>query len=64
MNVKNRQKKKMKKQKKNVMIKELVMYQMKKVWELHNLCNLLNKVKEIIQKKSQSTKFMSFLGNF
>lgn len=46
------------------MIKELVMYQMKKVWELHNLCNLLNKVKQIIQKKSQSTKFMSFLGNF
>lgn len=35
------------------MIKELVMYQMKKVWELHNSGNLLNKVKQIIQNKSQ-----------
>lgn len=40
------------------MIKELVMYQMKKVWELHNSGNLLNKVKQIIQNKSQSAKFM------
>lgn len=46
------------------MIKELVMYEMKKVLELHNLGNLLNKVKQIMQNKSQSAKFMSFLGNF
>lgn len=46
------------------MINELVMYQMKKVWELHNLGNLLNKVKQIIQNKSQSAEFICFLGNF
>lgn len=40
------------------------MYQMKKVWELHNLGNLLSKVKQIIQNKSQSAKFICFLGNF
>lgn len=35
-----------------------------KLWELHNFDNLLNKVKQIIQNKSQSAKSICFLETF
>lgn len=48
----------------SIMIKELVMQQLKKLWALDSLDNILKTVKQIIQNKSLLAKFICFQGNF